>query len=148
MMNETALLQNYLLVGAVLFALGLTGFLVRRNLVVMFLAAEMMLQGISLSLTAWGRFHGDWGGQLLVVLIITVAACEAGIALAVVLMLCRDVGNLDIAAWQSIREDGTRPFVDRELPEDRTKEPHWPILTPSGHEPASQPQDEWYRSHV
>jgi NADH-quinone oxidoreductase subunit K len=147
-MNEIALLQNYLLVGAALFALGLTGFLLRRNVVVMFLGAEMMLQGIALSLTAWGRFHGDWGGQLLAVLVITVAACEAGIALALVLMLCRDVGNLDIATWQGIREEGVRPFVDQELPED-TVEPHtWPTLTPSGRQPASKPQDEWYRSHV
>jgi NADH-quinone oxidoreductase subunit K len=147
-MNETALLQNYLIVGAALFALGLTGFLVRRNVVVMFLAIEMMLQGISLSLTAWGRFHGDWGGQVLVVLVITVAACEAGVALGLVLMLCRDVGNLDIATWQSIREAGTRPYIDREIPEDRVVEPSWPQLTPSGRLPSRQPQDERYRSHV
>lgn len=147
-MNETALLQNYLIVGAALFALGLTGFLVRRNVVVMFLAVEMMLQGISLSLTAWGRFHGDWGGQVLVVLVITVAACEAGIALGLVLMLCRDVGNLDIATWQSIREAGTRPYVDREIPEDPVIQPKWPELTPAGRLPSRQPQDERYRSHV
>ena len=148
MMNETAVLQNYLLVGAVLFGLGLTGFLVRRNLIVMFLCAEMMLQGVSLSLVAWGRFHGNWGGQLLVVFIITVAACEAGIALALVLMLCRHAGNLDIAAWQHVREEGSRAFVDRELPEDVNPEAIWPTLTPAGREPATNPQDEWYRSHV
>jgi NADH-quinone oxidoreductase subunit K len=147
-MNETAILQNYLLVGAVLFALGLTGFLVRRNLIVMFLCAEMMLQGVSLSLVAWGRFHGNWAGQSLVVFIITVAACEAGIALALVLMLCRHAGSLDIAAWQDVREEGTRAFVDRELPEDIEPAAIWPTLTPAGREPEIQPQDEWYRSHV
>ena len=62
-MNEIVLLQNYLIVGGLLFAIGLVGFLVRRNLIVMFLCAEMMLQGVSMSLIAWGRFHGDWGGQ-------------------------------------------------------------------------------------
>ena len=65
-MNEVALLKNYLAVGGLLFSIGLIGFLVRRNLIVMFLCAEMMLQGISVSLIAWGRFHGDWGGQMLV----------------------------------------------------------------------------------
>lgn len=147
-MNEVALLQHYLLVGAVLFALGLTGFLVRRNVIVMFLCVEMMLQGISLSLVAWGRFHGNWSGQMLVVFIITVAACEAGVALALVLMLCRDAGSLDIAAWQAVREQGTERFVDHELPEDYDPEPVWPALTPAGREPSTKPQDEWYRSHV
>ena len=51
-MNESALLYNYLLIGGVLFALGLIGFVVRRNLIVMFLCAEKMLQGISVSLVA------------------------------------------------------------------------------------------------
>ncbi len=46
-MNETALLHNYLTVGAILFGLGLIGFLARRNMIVMFLCAEMMLQGVS-----------------------------------------------------------------------------------------------------
>ena len=148
MSEEFAWLQNYLLLGTVLFALGLTGFLVRRNLIVMFLCAEMMLQGVSLSLVAWGRFHGNWAGQSLVVFVITVAACEAGIALALVLMLCRRTGNLDVTSWQTVREDGTRPFVDNEVPEEADVEEHWPSLTPAGVEPAADPAEEWYRSHV
>jgi NADH-quinone oxidoreductase subunit K len=147
-MNELAFLQNYLLVGGILFALGLTGFLVRRNLIVMFLCAEMMLQGISLSFVAWGRYHGNWAGQLMVIFVITVAACEAGIALALVLMLCRHAGNLDIAAWQRIREAGTPEYVDRELPEDPAADQVWPTLTPAGREPTHKPLDEWFRSHV
>ena len=61
---STALLQNALVVGAILFALGLVGILARRNLIVMFLSAELMLQGISVSLVAWSRHHGDFGGQV------------------------------------------------------------------------------------
>ena len=60
-MNDLALLQNSLIVGAILFALGLVGILTRRNLIVMFLSAELMLQGISVSLVAWSRHHGDFG---------------------------------------------------------------------------------------
>ena len=64
--HEIALLYDYLAVGAVLFGVGLIGFLSRRNMIVMFLSAEMMLQGVSLSLVAWSRFHNDFGGQMLV----------------------------------------------------------------------------------
>ncbi|MEM7312117.1 MAG: NADH-quinone oxidoreductase subunit NuoK, partial [Planctomycetota bacterium] len=112
-MNELGMLQCYLALGAILFGLGLAGFLIRRNLIVMFLCAEMMLQGVSLSLIAWGRFHDAWDGQMLVVFIITVAACEAGIALVLVLMLAERAGNLDIASWQQSREEGWSPFVDK-----------------------------------
>ena len=147
-MNEYALLQNYLLVGAALFAIGLAGFLVRRNLIVVFLCAEMMLQGVSLSLVAWGRFHSDWGGQMLVLFIIAVAACEAGIALALILLLCRRAGNLDLLTWQNIREEGRPPYVDREIPEEVVEEEHWPVLTPAGVKPETDPQQELYRSHV
>jgi NADH-quinone oxidoreductase subunit K len=147
-MSELALLQNYLLVGALLFGLGLTGFLVRRNLIVMFLCAEMMLQGISVSLVAWGRYHDDWGGQMLVVFILAVAACEAGIALALILMLRQRSGSLDIVAWQQLREEGQARYVDREVPEEREEPPQWPRLTPAGIEPPWDPDEALHRSHV
>jgi NADH-quinone oxidoreductase subunit K len=147
-MNEIAILQNYLLVGAILFTLGLTGFLIRRNLIVMFLCAEMMLQGISLSLIAWGRFHNDWGGQMLVIFIITVAACEAGIAMALFLMLCRKSGNLDIVNWQNSREEGTLPYLDREVPEETFDDQLWPSLTPAGVEPQVDPEERLHRTNV
>ena len=146
-MSEIALLQNYLLVGAILFGLGVTGFLVRRNMIVMFLSAEMMLQGVSLSMIAWGRFHHDWGGQLMVIFVITVAACEAGIALALVLMLCRTSNSLDIIFWQNSREDVARRFVDKEIPEETFEQSNWPTLTPAGVEPANA-QEELHRRHV
>ncbi|MEI6037357.1 MAG: NADH-quinone oxidoreductase subunit NuoK, partial [Planctomycetota bacterium] len=61
-----SVLHNALIVGAILFTLGLVGILTRRNLIVMFLSAELMLQGISVSLVAWSRYHGDYGGHVLV----------------------------------------------------------------------------------
>ena len=147
-MNEVAVLQNYLLVGVVLFSIGMVGFVVRRNLIVMFLCAEMMLQGVSLSLVAWGRFHGDWGGQMMVIFIIAAAAAEAGIALALVLMLCRSAGNLDVMQWQNLREPGREPYTDHGVPEEPLDEPKWPTLTPAGVRPKKDPQQEPYRSHV
>ena len=81
------MLTNYLLIGAALMALGMLGFLARRNLIVMFLSAEMMLQGAALTLVAFGRYHGNWTGQVFTIVILTVAASEAAIALALVLVL-------------------------------------------------------------
>lgn len=147
-MNETSLLYNTLAVGGILFALGMVGFLVRRNLIVMFLCAEMMLQGVSLSLVAFGRFHNDWGGQMLVIFIITVAACEAAIALALILMLAQRTGKLDSAAWQDLREEGQPPFVDRAVPEERASDRVWPHLTPAGIEPPAKEDDLSFRPRV
>ena len=148
-MNELALLENYLVVGALLFGIGLVGFFSRRNMIVMFLSAEMMLQGISVSLVAWGRYHNDWGGQMLVIFILTVAACEAAIALAVVLSLFHKSGSLDIAIWQQLREENLPPYVDHEVPEQPAAlEPRWPKLTPAGAEPEADQEEITHRAHV
>ena len=147
-MPESALLQNYLMVGSLLFGIGLIGFLVRRNVIIIFLCAEMMLQGISLTLIAWGRFHDIWSGQSLVVFIITVAACEAGIALALVLTLAKSAGNLDIVSWQNCREDGLDPYSDQEVPEDDRQTDQWPSLTPAGVQPETKPEEHMYRTNV
>lgn len=148
-MNEaTSLLYNYLLVGGLLFAIGMIGFLVRRNLIVMFLCVEMMLQGVSVSLVAWGRYHGHWGGQMLVIFIIAVAAAEAGIAMALIMMLFQRSGTLDVTFWQDLREEGQPRFVDREAPEEAAADRVWPTLTPSGIEPESDPERQLHRSRV
>jgi NADH-quinone oxidoreductase subunit K len=153
-MNEFALLYNYLIVGGVLFVLGFVGFVVRRNLIVMFLCAELMLQGVSLSLIGWGRYHGSlgspgaWGGQMLVIFIITIAACEAAIAMALVLMLGRRIGKLDSAAWQNLREEGQAAYVDRAVPEERVDDRVWPRLTPAGIQPVIGSETEIHRPRV
>src|SRR5262245_22071201 len=93
-------LVNYLTVGAVLFALGLVGFLARRNLIILFLSAEMMLQGVTINLVAFARYHGNLQGQAFTLFILTVAACEAAIALALILTLFRARRSLDVSLWQ------------------------------------------------
>jgi NADH-quinone oxidoreductase subunit K len=148
-MNEVGLLENYLLVGAILFGLGLIGFFSRRNMIVMFLCAEMMLQGVSVSLVAWGRYHNNWDGQVLVIFILTVAACEAAIALALFVTLYQRSGSLDIAFWHDLREDNLPAYTDQEIPEVIDETPHdWPILTPSGIEPQHNIYEETHRSRV
>ena len=104
------MLRSYLLIGGALLAIGMLGFLARRNLIVMFLSAEMMLQGVSLSLVGFGRYHGNWNGQIFTIVILTVAACEASIALALILVLYNRRSSLDVSLWQEIREPG-QPLV-------------------------------------
>src|ERR1700722_6745570 len=98
------ILRDYLLIGAALFALGMLGFLSRRNLIVMFLSAEMMLQGTALSLVGFGRYHGNWTGQVFTIMILTVAACEASIGLALILILYNRRSSLDVTLWQDLRD--------------------------------------------
>ncbi len=143
-MNAAALLHNYLVVGAILFALGLIGFLARRNLIIIFLSAEMMLQGVALNLVAFARYWGDLQGQAFTLFVITVAACEAGIALALILMLYRSRHSLDVSLWHELREPGQEPTLDEEPLPQPPLPPPLPHLTPAGHEP--QPRQE--TSHV
>ncbi|MGA2032212.1 MAG: NADH-quinone oxidoreductase subunit NuoK [Thermoguttaceae bacterium] len=149
MQHEIALLYNYLVVGAMLFGIGLVGFLSRRNMIVMFLAAETMLQGVSVSLVAWSRYHNDFGGQMLVLFIIAVAACEAAVALALVVALFQRRGRLDIAVWQQLREANQPPFEEAELPPDATEPaPAWPHLSPAGLAPNVPVEELDHRRHV
>ena len=145
---ELQLLQNYLLVGAMLFGIGLIGLIARRNMIIMFLATEMMLQGVSLSLVAWSRYHNNFGGQMLVIFILTVAACEAAIALALVQALFRTAGRLDVAVWQDLREANQPRFVDQQLPAEDEVKATWPKLTPAGIEPPTDDQAVEQRIHV
>lgn len=142
------LLHDGLLVGAMLFALGLVGILARRNMIVMFLAAELMLQGISVSLVAWSRYHGDWGGQMLVIFVLTVAACEAAVALVFVLQAFSRTGRLDANAWQSLREAVLPRTIDQELPPIDAAATNWPRLTPAGVEPEVDQEQLLEREHV
>ena len=133
-------LTNYLLIGAALMALGMLGFLSRRNMIVMFLSAEMMLQGTALTLVAFGRYHGNWTGQVFTIVILTVAACEASIALALILVLFNRRNSLDVSLWQELREPG-RPAI-AEAAEDAEPVPAeagpetYPHLDVAGVEPA------------
>jgi NADH-quinone oxidoreductase subunit K len=137
-------LHHYLIVGAILFALGLIGFLARRNLIIMFLCVEMMLQGVSINLAAFARYRGNLQGQAFVLFIVTVAACEAAIALALILMLYRRRHSLDVSKWQELREAGEEATEDMEPLPPAPRQPLMPHLTPSGIEPEHRAEE----SHV
>jgi NADH-quinone oxidoreductase subunit K len=133
------ILRDYLLVGAALLIIGLIGFLSRRNLILMFLSAELMLQGTALTLVGFGRYHGNWYGQVFTIVILTVAACEASIALALILVLFHRRSSLDVSLWQDIREPGQPPVMEtahEAEPVGESRGPEtYPHLIPSGIEP-------------
>jgi NADH-quinone oxidoreductase subunit K len=137
-------LHHYLVVGAILFALGLIGFLARRNLIIMFLCVEMMLQGVSINLAAFARYRGNLQGQAFILFIVTVAACEAAIALALFLMLFRRQHSLDVSKWQELREPSEEPTEDEEPLPPAPRELPLPHLTPAGVEPEHRAEE----SHV
>ncbi|MDB5353382.1 MAG: NADH:ubiquinone oxidoreductase subunit 11 or [Planctomycetota bacterium] len=142
------LLANYLIVGAALMAIGMVGFLARRNLIVMFLSAEMMLQGVAVTLVGFGRFHGNWTGQVFTIIILTVAASEAAIALALVLVLFKRRSSLDVSLWNDLREPGLPLSVENpdeaEAPEIVPGPESYPHLTVAGIEPP-HPRQPWER---
>jgi NADH-quinone oxidoreductase subunit K len=137
-------LDHYLIVGAVLFALGMIGFLARRNMIVMFLSSEMMLLGVAVNLVSFARFRGNLQGQSFTLFIVVVAACEAAVALALILKLYRSKKTLDISLWQELREPGQPPVIDEEPLQPPPAEPAYPTLPPAGVEPP-QPAE---TSHV
>ena len=93
----------YVLVGALLFAIGVVGFLARRNLIVMFLSTEIMFQGVVINLVGFGLRHGNLQGQAFALFLLVIAAVEAGVALGLVVLLYRRKGTLDAEAWQALK---------------------------------------------
>ena len=83
-------LNWYLMLSAVVFMIGVFGFLTRRNIIIMFMSIELMLNAVNISLVAFSHYLQDLRGQILVVFIITVAAAEAAIGLAIIIALFRN----------------------------------------------------------
>jgi NADH-quinone oxidoreductase subunit K len=82
-------LEHYLVVSALLFSLGLLGVIVRRNLLVIYMSLELMLNAANLALVAFSRFNDNLNGQIMVFIIITVAAAEVSVGLALIVALYR-----------------------------------------------------------
>jgi len=82
-------LEQYLTVSFLLFSLGLLGVIMRRNLLVIYMSLEMMLNAANLALVAFSRFNDNLNGQILVFFIITVAAAEVSVGLALIVALYR-----------------------------------------------------------
>ena len=97
-------LPYYLALSAVLFTIGVVGVLVRRNVIVVFMAIELMLNAVNLTLVAFSSFLGDVTGQALVFFVMAVAAAEAAVGLAIVIAVYRNkqtvhLDDINILKW-------------------------------------------------
>ncbi len=92
----TITMNHYLILAAMLFCIGVTGVLTRRNVIIIFMSIELMLNSANLTLIAFSYYLQNIVGQVFVLFSMTVAAAEVGIGLAIVVTIYRNVGSLDI----------------------------------------------------
>jgi NADH-quinone oxidoreductase subunit K len=97
-------LNHYLVLGAILFAISVVGiFLNRRNIIVLLMAIELMLLAVNLNFIAFSHYLGDIDGQVFVFFILTVAAAESAIGLAILVVLFRNLNTIDVEDLDSLK---------------------------------------------
>jgi NADH-quinone oxidoreductase subunit K len=96
-------LDHYLVLSAALFAIGTAGVFIRRNLITILLSIEIMLNAVNLTFVAFGRARGAVDGQIMVFFVITVAAAEAAVGLAIVIGLFRHRESLNPDSFASLK---------------------------------------------
>ena len=90
------MIAETLVISALLFAIGIVGVLTRRNALILFMCVELMLNAVNLTFVAMSRLHGGTLGQAFVVFVMTVAAAEAAVGLAIVIAVFRHYGTVDL----------------------------------------------------
>jgi NADH-quinone oxidoreductase subunit K len=96
-------LHNYLILSAVIFAIGVIGVLIRRNLIVILMSIELMLNAVNLTFIAFSRYLGSAEGQVVVFFVMAVAAAEAVVGLAIIISVYRHRQSLDPQEMQLLR---------------------------------------------
>jgi NADH-quinone oxidoreductase subunit K len=99
----TEIVRSALLLSLILFSIGALGVFLRRNLITVFMCVELMLNAVNLTFVAFGRALGAFDGQVLVFFVMTVAAAEAAVGLAIVIALHRNKDTLDADAFSLLR---------------------------------------------
>jgi len=100
----TLSLSHYLVLGAILFAIGIVGiFLNRKNLIVLLMAIELMLLAVNMNFVAFSHYLNDLSGQLFVFFVLTVAAAEAAIGLAILVVLFRNLSTIHVDDLDSLK---------------------------------------------
>jgi len=94
---------HYLVLSGLLFAIGTAGVFLRRNLITILLSIEIMLNAVNLSFVAFGRYAGDLDGQIITFFVMTVAAAEAAVGLALIIALFRQRESLNPDAFTSLK---------------------------------------------
>jgi len=90
------LLNEFLILGAVIFGIGIYGVLARRNGVLVLMSIELILNAVNINLVAFGAFHHDIAGQVFALFTVAVAAAEVGVGLAIVLLIYRNKRSIDL----------------------------------------------------
>ena len=112
-------LAHFLLLGAVLFCLSVAGiFINRKNVIILLMCIELMLLAVNMNFIAFSHFNGDIAGQVFVFFILTVAAAEAAIGLAILVVLFRNRNSINVEDLDSM--NGSRSV-------------HWPIINNDNH---------------
>jgi NADH-quinone oxidoreductase subunit K len=96
-------LNYYILLSSVLFCIGVIGVLFRRNAIIIFMCIELMLNAVNLLLVAFSAYHGDAAGQVFVFFIMAVAAAEVAVGLAILTMIYRNTGTVDINSLSKLK---------------------------------------------
>jgi len=96
------MISEALIVSAILFVIGVVGVLTRRNAIILFMCAELMLNAVNLSFVALAKMH-NVTGQVFVVMVMTIAAAEAAVGLAILISVYRHFGTVDLSSLRTLR---------------------------------------------
>lgn len=96
------MINDAIIVSAILFAIGVVGVLTRRNAIILFMCAELMLNAVNLSFVAFSKMHGVTG-HVFVIMVMTIAAAEAALGLAIVIAVFRHIGSVNLADLKLLR---------------------------------------------
>lgn len=96
-------LNHYLIFCSVIFAIGVIGVLIRRNVIIIMMSIELMLNSVNLLLAAFSAYYADASGQVFVFFVMALAAAEVAVGLAIVIMVYRNTKSVDIESLSKLR---------------------------------------------
>ena len=96
-------LEHFVLLSLLLFCIGMAGVLLRRNMIIVFMSIELMLNAVNLLAVAFSSYRGDPGGQVFVFFVMVVAADEVALGLGILVMIYRNVKSVDINALHQLK---------------------------------------------
>ncbi len=101
-MNSIAL-NHFIILASILFCIGMLGVLIRKNVVVMLMSIELMLNAVNLIFVAFSRYYGDASGQVIVFFVMAIAAAEAAIGLAIIMAVFRKFRGVEIKLFENLK---------------------------------------------
>lgn len=101
--NFSPTLNNYIILSSILFTIGIVGVLIRKNIIIIFMSIELMLNAVNLLMVSFSVYHGDSSGQVFVFFIMAVAAAEITVGLAILVMIYRNTGSVSIDSLKNLK---------------------------------------------